>query len=123
MNVLYRVHLISQSQNVSQGTTPHSTRPPSIDSSVNTEIDAKPVISLNTQVSAGGANFSQGQRQLIGLARALLRRSTIVILDEATSSVDFEVRPLANQTFVAHYLYRRMPRYKPPSAKNLLALS
>ena len=37
---------------------------------------------LETQIEAGGKNLSQGQRQLIGLTRAVLRRSPVVILDE-----------------------------------------
>ncbi len=42
----------------------------------------------NTVLSGNGANLSQGQRQLLAIARAVLAQSAILILDEATSSID-----------------------------------
>ncbi|KPI46100.1 Oligomycin resistance ATP-dependent permease YOR1 [Cyphellophora attinorum] len=47
-------------------------------------------IHLDSIVEDEGLNFSLGQRQLMALARALVRNSQIIVCDEATSSVDFE---------------------------------
>lgn len=55
-------------------------------------------VTLDAPVEAEGLNFSLGQRQLIALARALLRDTKIVLVDEGTSSVDPETDARVQET-------------------------
>ena len=61
-------------------------------------------ITLDTAISGGGSNLSVGQRQILALARAIVRRSKLLILDEGMSSFHFTQKlPEAHRTICSHF--------------------
>ena len=66
-------------------------------------VKAKPE-GLNTRVEQGGANFSGGQKQRLCIARAILKKPKILILDDSTSAVDTKTDRLIRKN-----LYEDLP--------------
>ncbi|RLV95497.1 Oligomycin resistance ATP-dependent permease YOR1 [Spathaspora sp. JA1] len=62
-----------------------------------------PKFHLDKVVESEGENFSLGERQLVSFARALVRESKILILDEATSSVDYETDHKIQNTIASEF--------------------
>ena len=53
---------------------------------------------LNQEIAEGGSNLSVGEKQLICITRAILRKSKIIVIDEATASIEYKTEEMIQKT-------------------------